>query len=192
MERSSLFLHLSPTRSRAKEVAIVFAGAAVMALCAQLQVPLEPVPLTLQTLAVMVLSGALGARLGALSQALYLAMGACGLPVFASFKAGPAVLMGPTGGYLLAFIPAALLIGFLAERGWDKSLVKSVLMMVLGSLVIWTMGSLQLSLFVGGLDKAFLAGVLPFLPGDAIKIALASGVLPGLWAAARSGSPRLG
>lgn len=173
------------------EVGVVFAGASIMVLSAQLQVPLEPVPLTLQTLAVMVLSAALGARQGALSQALYLAMGAGGLPVFASFKAGPAVLMGPTGGYLLAFIPAALLIGFLAERGWDRSVIKAAAMMVLGSLVIWTMGSLQLSLFVGGFDKALMAGVLPFLPGDAIKIALASGVLPALWAASRPSAPKL-
>lgn len=159
-----------------------------MALSAQIQIPLEPVPITLQTLMVMVLSAFLGARLGALSQVAYLLAGASGLPVFASFKAGPAVLLGPTGGYLLAFLPAAFVIGLLAEKGWDRTLLKSVSMMLLGCLIIWTMGTLQLSLYLGGLTPAFFAGVLPFLPGDAVKIAVASGVLPGLWALTKFGS----
>lgn len=81
----------------------------------------------------------------------------------------------------MAFIPAAFLIGMLAQKGWDKSFFKSGVMMLLGSLVIWLLGSLHLSLFVGGLSQAMTMGVLPFLPGDAIKIALAAGCLPGLW-----------
>lgn len=160
-----------------------------MTLSAQLQIPLEPVPITLQTLAVMVLSAVLGSRLGALSQIMYLLAGASGLPVFASFKAGPAVLFGPTGGYLLAFIPAAFIIGLLAEKGWDRSLIKSAAAMLLGSIVIWTMGTLQLSLYLGGLNNASFAGVLPFLPGDAIKIAAAAGLLPGLWALVKPALP---
>jgi biotin transport system substrate-specific component len=174
------------------ELGVLIVGAAAMTLTAQIQIPLEPVPITLQTLTLMVMSAYLGARLGALSQVLYLLAGASGLPVFASFKAGPAVLFGPTGGYLLAFIPAAFLIGYLAEKGWDRTLIKSVGMMLLGCLIIWTMGTLQLSLYVGGLTQAFFAGVLPFLPGDAIKIAVASGVLPGLWALFGPGLPKAG
>ncbi len=192
MEQSTLFLQSSPSLSRAKELGVVVAGATVMTLSAQLQIPLEPVPITLQTLAVLVLSAFLGSRLGALSQVMYLMAGASGLPVFASFKAGPAVLFGPTGGYLLAFIPAAFIIGLLAEKGWDRSLVKSVAMMLLGSAIIWVMGTLMLSLYVGGLTNAIFAGVLPFLPGDAVKIAVASGILPGLWALARPGQPKAG
>lgn len=181
MENTTLFHRSFPARSVALDAGVVFAGAGIMAFSAQVQAPLAPVPITLQTLALMVISAVLGAKRGALTQAAYLLTGLCGAPVFAGFKAGPAALIGPTGGYLLAFIPAAFLIGMLAQKGWDKSFFKSAVMMLLGSLVIWLLGSLHLSLFVGGLSQAMTLGVLPFLPGDAIKIALAAGCLPGLW-----------
>jgi len=152
-----------------------------MAIAAQMQIPLAPVPITLQTLALMVISAALGARRAALTQSAYLLAGLCGAPVFAGLKSGPAALLGPTGGYLLAFIPSAFLIGMLAQRGWDKSLMKSAGMMLLGSLIVWLLGSIHLSLYVGGFSQALALGVLPFLPGDAVKIALAAGFLPGIW-----------
>lgn len=161
-----------------------------MALSAQIQAPLTPVPITLQTLALMAISAVLGAKRGALTQAAYLLTGLCGAPVFAGLKAGPAALLGPTGGYLMAFIPAAFLIGMLAERGWDKSFIKSAAMMLLGSLIIWILGSLHLSLYVGGLTQAIIVGVLPFLPGDGVKIALASVCLPGLWALLQPWMPK--
>ncbi len=105
----------------ARNAALALAGALALALSAKVQVPFYPVPMTLQTLVVLTLSAAYGARLGAATVALYLAEGLLGLPVFASALAGPAYMAGPTGGYLAGFLAAAALIGFLAGRGWDRS-----------------------------------------------------------------------
>jgi biotin transport system substrate-specific component len=113
---------------------------------------------------------------------LYLAEGAAGLPVFAGGAYGVAKFFGPTAGYLIAYPLAALLVGYLAERGWDRKPHGAALTMLLGSSVILTMGGLWLSRFVGGLGTAFLQGVLPFLPGDVVKIGLAAALLPGGWA----------
>ena len=101
-------------------------GSALVTVCAQVNVPMVPVPMTLQTLAVLAIGGAYGSRLGAATLALYALEGAVGLPVFAQFKAGPAILMGPTGGYIIGFIAAAGLVGFLAERGFDRNVLKPV------------------------------------------------------------------
>ncbi len=165
-------------------------GSLLVAVSAQIEVPLWPVPITGQTFAVLVIGMAYGARLGAVTLALYLAEGAAGLPVFAGFAAGPAVLMGPTGGYLLGFVLAAGLIGHLAERGWDRGPLTTALAMLIGNAVIYLPGLAWLAVFLASakslaMDAAFKvslsAGLTPFLLGDALKLALAAAALPLAW-----------
>ena len=164
------------------KLALVLAGSATIAIAAQITVPMIPVPMTLQTLAVLMVGLAFGARLGAATLLAYLAEGALGLPVFANAGYGLATLMGPTGGYLFGFVAAAYLAGALAERGWDRSIVKTALAMALGNLAIYLPGLLQLHLVTGAdLSSVWAWGAAPFLLGDAVKIALAALLVPGAW-----------
>ena len=156
------------------------------ALAAQVVVPLPwtPVPLTGQTFAVLLTGALLGPRLGALAMLAYLAEGAVGLPFFRGGAGGLGHLSGATAGYLFAFPAAAYVTGHLAERGWDRRFLTAAAAMFLGSLVILASGWAWLSLAVG-VEQAFRLGVLPFLPGDVVKIALAAAVLPTGWALLR-------
>lgn len=156
-------------------------GSALVALSAQINVPMLPVPMTLQTLAVLAIGGAYGSRLGAATLALYALEGAVGLPVFAEFKAGPAILMGPTGGYIVGFIAAAGLVGFLAERGFDRHVGKMFAATLLGAVVLYIPGLAWLSTFVGGFAKAVEYGLTPFIAGDLVKAALAALAFPAAW-----------
>jgi biotin transport system substrate-specific component len=166
----------------ATNLALIVAGSVLTALAARISIPLpfSPVPITGQTFAVLLVGAALGSRRGAASMALYVAEGAAGLPVFAGGTAGPGVLLGPTGGYLVGFIAAAFVTGWLAERGWDRRPLTTALAMVLGNVVIYLLGVSWLSLFVG-VTKAPLLGMVPFFPGDLLKIVLATLALPGAW-----------
>lgn len=159
---------------------LAIAGTALMAVSAKVQVPMWPVPMTMQTFAVLVIAMSFGLRLGAATLLLYLAEGAVGLPVFAS-GAGLAYLVGPTGGYLVGFFVAAALVGWLAEKGWDRNVVQTVIAMALGTLVIFGLGVTWLAIFLGDADKAIASGLTPFLVGAAVKIALAAAVLPIAW-----------
>jgi biotin transport system substrate-specific component len=161
---------------------LVIGASVVVALAAQIAIPVpwSPVPLTGQTFAVLLCGAALGARRAFLAQALYLAEGAMGLPVFAGGSAGLAIFAGPTGGYLAAFPLAAALVGALAERGWDRRVVTMLAAMLLGSAVIFAFGLIQLSRFVPG-AQLLAAGLLPFVPGDLVKSALASFAFPFAW-----------
>lgn len=163
-------------------VLAVIAGSIAIGLSAQISVgiPIGPVPITGQTMVVLLIGAAYGSRLGAVTVLAYLAQGAGGLPVFANGGAGTAVLSGPSGGYLLGFAAAALVVGWLAERGWDRRVLTAALAMVIGNAVIYACGVTRLAEFVGW-EHVWSAGVQPFLPGDALKIALASGLLPGAW-----------
>lgn len=156
-------------------------GSALVALSAQINVPMLPVPMTLQTLAVLAIGGAYGSRLGAATLALYALEGAVGIPVFAEFKAGPAILMGPTGGYIVGFIAAAGLVGFLAERGFDRHVGKMFAATLLGAAVLYIPGLAWLSTFVGGFAKAVEYGLTPFIAGDLVKAALAALAFPAAW-----------
>jgi biotin transport system substrate-specific component len=156
-------------------------GSLFLAICAQLQVPLQPVPITMQTFGVLLLGMAYGSRLGAATVALYLAEGAFGLPVFAEFKGGLPVLMGPTGGYLFGFVIAAWLVGALAERGWDRSIHRTALAMLFGNIVLYIPGLIWLAGFVGGAKEAIQFGLAPFWIGDILKLALAAVLLPSAW-----------
>jgi biotin transport system substrate-specific component len=170
------------TQSWLRTLLLVVGGSLVVALSAQLVVrlPFTPVPITGQTLGVLLVGAALGARRGAAALALYLAEGAAGLPFFAGGMAGAAYLLGPTGGYLLAFPLAAYVTGLAAERGWDRDGITTVVAMTLGSAVIFAGGLVWLLVFVGW-ERIWVAGLLPFLPGAAIKIAVASAALPLAW-----------
>lgn len=175
-----------PQRRMAHNVMLVVAFSALIALSAQVAIPLPftPVPITMQTLTVLLTGVLLGSRLGMATLVVYLVEGVIGLPVFTQWGAGIVHLFGPTGGYLIGFVFAAGLAGFLAERGWDRRLWTTLLAMVLGNLVIYAFGVGWLSTFLG-LGSALAKGMLPFLIGDIIKIALAMVALPGGWALLR-------
>jgi biotin transport system substrate-specific component len=156
-----------------------------------IQLPFTAVPLTRQPTIVLLGGLALGSRLGSASQILYLAAGIAGLPVFAAsglLPPGPLRLLGPTGGYLMAYPLAAFLTGYLAERGFDRKYATSVIAMLAGLLVIYASGVTWLGLFAPaaegaapGITAAFFAGVYPFVVPDLIKLAIAAGFVPALW-----------
>lgn len=160
----------------------VLAGSLFLALMAQLSINIwfSPVPLSMQSFAVLMIGALLGSKRGALAVVTYLAEGALGLPFFAGGAAGIARLAGPTGGYLLGFILCAFLVGYLLERGWKRSYVMTMAALVLGTLVIQACGALWLAFFVGG-QKALIMGVYPFLIGDLIKIGTAASLIPTGW-----------
>jgi biotin transport system substrate-specific component len=174
-------------------VASVLFLTALTAAAAQVSVhvPFTPVPLTLQPMVVLVGAAALGPRLGALSQALYLLLGVLGAPVFAAspiLPQGAARLLGPTGGYLLAYPFAAYVTGWLAARGFDRRYLTSMLAMAAGLATIFAGGVLWLAYFAPGtagqpvgLRAALAAGLFPFVVPDLIKVAMASAVLPSAW-----------
>ena len=164
-----------------RAVVLAVVGSLVVAASAQFQVPMVPVPMTMQSFAVLVIGAAYGARLGAATLLLYALEGAAGLPVFAGFKGGAAHLLGPTGGYIVGFILAAGVVGWLAERGWDRTVWGAVRAMLIGKVLIFVPGLAWLATLIG-FDKAIAGGLVPFLPGIVVKIGLAVAVLPGAWA----------
>ncbi len=184
-------LRRTRAQRRAADAALVLGGSLLTALMAQIAIPLPftPVPITGQTLAVLLVGAALGSRRGALSMAAYVLEGVLGLPVFAGGTAGLARLLGPTGGYLVGFIAAAFVTGWLAERGWDRRLLTAALAMLAGNVVIYLFGLPWLARFTGGFlgpKGALVLGLLPFIPGDLVKLALAALLLPSAWWIARS------
>jgi biotin transport system substrate-specific component len=171
-----------PRPGVAREIVLVLGGVLLIALAAQVQIPLpfSPVPVTGQTFAVLLLGALYGSKRGAATVLTYLVLGTVGFPVFAGGAAGAARLMGPTAGYLVGFIAAAFVVGALAERGWDRRPWTTAGAMILGNLIIYAVGVAWLARFVGW-DKVLATGVLPFLAGDALKIALAMLLLPAGW-----------
>ena len=172
-------------RSWLLDAALVLLFSAFVGLTAQVEIPVWPVPLTLQTLGVLFTGAVLGSRRGALALVLYLAEGAAGLPIFAGGASGVAHLLGPTGGYLAGFVVAAGVVGWLAERGWDRRLVWTALAMLAGNVIIYALGVAWLAVYLGDLQTAVVKGALIFVPGDLIKIVVAVLALPGGWALAQ-------
>lgn len=165
-----------------KPVLLVGAGVAFLALLAQLRLQIGPVPLTGQTLGVLLLGAAYGARMGVLTTGAYAVLGVAGLPLFAGGGSGVAYLVGPTGGYVIGFVAAAALLGALAERGWDRSFARAALAMLLATGVIYLFGVAWLSVALGGnLTAAIAAGLTPFVVGDLIKLGVAVTLLPNAW-----------
>ena len=165
----------------------LFTGLTAVAAQVSIPVPFTPVPLTLQPMIVLLGGAVLGARLGMLTQILYVLAGIAGLPVFAvspSLPQGALRLIGPTGGYLMSYPFAAYLTGWLAERGFDRRYVTSVIAMSIGLAVIFACGVLWLAWFARpavGVDAALRTGLYPFLPVDVFKLLVAAAVMPGLW-----------
>ena len=158
---------------------IVYASmfGAATAAGAYIIVPIPPVPITLQTLFLSLAGVLLGARAAAMSQIVYVLIGAIGLPVFAGGKAGLGVLFGPTGGYLMGFIAGAYVIGKLAELRPSGGILWIASAMAVGTIVIYTLGIAQLCIVAQlTVSKAVAVGALPFLPGDAVKIGVAAAV----------------
>lgn len=173
---------LLPQTSLARHALLALGGSAVIAMAAQVSLQIGPVPLTLQTLAVLAVGMAFGSRLALATLLLYVAEGAMGLPVFSGGKAGIATLMGPSGGYIFGFVMAATMVGWLAERGWDRSVVMTALAMALGNVVLYVPGLIQLQLVTGAeWAQVWAWGAGPFLLGDAIKLAIAALAMPGAW-----------
>ncbi|MDN3563408.1 biotin transporter BioY [Paeniroseomonas aquatica] len=158
---------------------LALGGSLAIAASAQIQVPIQPVPMTLQSLLVLLVGVAYGPRLGAATLLLYLGEGVCGLPVFAGFRAGPAALAGPTGGFLLGFVPAAALAGWLAARGWAQGVWRGAALFLMGHAVILAAGCAWLAGLVG-VERAIALGLLPFLPGSVVKVALGVTLLAAL------------
>lgn len=164
------------------DVAVVISGAALTGLAAQVAVhtPLSPVPFTLQTLSVLLVAAAVGPVRAVLTMALYLGAGAAGVPWFAGHSSGWG---GPTFGYLLGFLAAAVLVGALARRGASRHAWATALTMVVGNAVVYAVGVAWLALSLSlDLSSALKLGLWPFLVGDAVKLAIASAALPAAWA----------
>jgi biotin transport system substrate-specific component len=164
------------------DLALILGSTLLIALSAQIALPLpfSSVPITGQTLVVLLTGALLGSRRGSLSLLAYLAEGTLGFPVFAGGSAGLAYLMGPTGGYLVGFIAAAFIAGLLAENGWNRQVRTAFFAMLLGNIALYAFGLFWLALFVGS-EKVLVMGLLPFIPGDVIKIIFATMLLPSGW-----------
>ncbi len=163
---------------------LVIAGCLFTALLARIRIylPFTPVPIVGSTLGVLLTGSLLGSRLGFASMLLYLVLGAIGLPVFTAGNSGIVYMQGATLGYLVAFPIVAAVMGWFAERGWDRHVGTYAAALVIGSLIFYVLGAGWLALGLGmGLGAALLQGVVPFIIGDAIKVLIAVGVLPGGW-----------
>ncbi len=160
-----------------RSMAFVALFAALTAVGAMIRVPLPftPVPFTLQVFFVLLAGGILGSKLGALSQIVYILLGAIGLPVFAGGSSGFGVILGPTGGYLIGFVPAAFIVGLMMEKREEISIFRTQLVFLTGVLAIYFFGATQLALVANiGPKAAITGGVLPFIPLDIVKAALAA------------------
>lgn len=164
----------------ARSVGLVIAFSLFTALAAQVVIPIGPVPITGSTFAVLLTGALLGSRLGAATMIVYIIEGACGLPFFYGGGFGIAHILGPTGGYLVAFPAAAFVTGAFAEHGWDKRFLTAVAAMAIGSILIILSGWAWLAVLVSP-TYAIHAGVSPFIIGDVVKILLAAAVLPSGW-----------
>ena len=179
--RKPVLAAITPLKKHwAGQIALVVMGSVVVAWLAQISIPLPwtPIPVTGQTLGVLLVGGALGGWLGGASLLLYLVEGAIGLPVFAPHASS--AILGATGGYLVGFILMAATVGWLAERGWDRSLMRSIGAMAIGELVLYAIAVPWLGFYVG-FGRAIPLGFVPFISGDALKLLIAGGLFPAAW-----------
>jgi biotin transport system substrate-specific component len=171
-------------RSALTNVALILSGAVFTAYAAQLVIPMWPVPITAQTLAVLLVGSVLGATRGAISLIVYFSMGAAGMPVF---SAATSLSFGPTFGYLVGFVAAAAAVGYLSERGWHKSVAGVLGSFAIANSIIYLFGLPWLAFVLGNLGAAndlaavAAAGLAPFIVGDALKMILAAALLPLAW-----------
>jgi biotin transport system substrate-specific component len=181
--RAALIDRVIP-RSVVNDLALILSGAVLTAYAAQLVIPMWPVPITAQTLAVLLVGSVLGATRGAVSLIAYFSMGALGLPVF---SAATSLSFGPTFGYLIGFVAAASVVGWLSERGWHKSVSGVLGSFAIANAIIYLFGLPWLAFILGNLGVAndiaavATAGLLPFIVGDVLKMMLAAALLPIAW-----------
>ncbi len=173
---------LVPPLSRRANLALILGASLFIALLAQVRVPLPftPVPITGQTLGVLLVGAALGSRRGAAAVLAYLAEGLAGLPVFAGGGSGLAYLLGPTGGYLVGFVAAAWVAGSLAERGWDRRGRSAWWVFLLAEVALYLPGLAWLALYVGP-QRVVALGLAPFVVGDVLKALIAGALVPTVW-----------
>ena len=168
----------------ATQVLLAVGGSLLLVLSAKTKVVLGPVDMSLQTLVVLGIGAAYGLRLGLATLLLYMAQGAAGLPVFQSTPEkgiGIAYMLGTTGGYLAGFVAMAAIVGWAVDRGWGRSLLKMLAVMLVAAVVMMAMGYSWLSMLIGA-EKAWQFGVVPFIVPDLIKVALAAAAVPAIWA----------
>ncbi|SOD93946.1 biotin transporter BioY [Caenispirillum bisanense] len=181
---------LHPVQAMGRGAVLVVIGVALLVAAAKVQVPFWPVPMTLQTIAVFAVGTVYGARLGVVTVAAYLVLGAAGLPVFAGTPArgiGLAYMTGPTAGYIAGFLVAGWLAGWLGDRGWDRRAFTAGLAMTFCVVVILGLGWARLALLIGP-ERALDLGVVPFAPAEALKIAAVTLLMPLAWKV-RAGRP---
>lgn len=169
-------------RSLVTDAALVIAGAALTAALAQVAIPLWPVPITGQTLAVLLVGGTLGTVRGSLAMVLYALVGALGAPIFSDASAGWNVLLGPTGGYIVGFVLAAALTGWLAERKWDHRFLGGMVSYLAGSAIVFAVGLPWLGFTMGfSVEQTLAGGLYPFIIGGVIKAVIAAGLIRAGW-----------
>lgn len=180
-------------RTLLTDAALVAAGVLVVAVLAQLSIPLKPVPITGQTLGVILVGAALGSRRGATALFSYAVVGLAGAPVFAEFSGGPAMLTAPSFGFILGFIPSAFVAGWMAERAWDRKFGLAFAGFALASALPFLIGvpfmAYILNAVMGmGLDVQGIleVGLYPFIPGGIFKAAVAAGLIPAAWKGVRA------
>ena len=179
----NLLSTLWPRSTTLHKAVAVGLGVIILTLASKVQVPFWPVPMTLQALAVLMIGATAGLRLGAGTVLAWLALGAVGVPVFAT-GAGLAYLVGPTGGYLAGFLLAAAVVGWLADRGHGRTVVSAIAMLVAGEVAIYALGLGWLSVLFGA-EKAVAVGLLPFIPAEILKVALGTAILTAAWTKAK-------
>lgn len=168
----------------ATQIFLAVAGSLLLAVSARMKVVLGPVDMSLQTLVIFLIAIAYGRKLAVATLLLYLAQGAMGLPVFQSTPEkgiGLAYMLGSTGGYLAGFVVMAAIVGWAADRGWDRSPVKLFGAVLTAEVVMMAMGFAWLATLIG-VEKSWQFGVVPFIVPDLIKVALASTLAPAIWA----------
>jgi biotin transport system substrate-specific component len=182
-----------PAQRALRFALLAILGVIFIALCAQIRVPFYPVPMTGQTFAVLLVGTVFGWQLGLTTLLLYMGAGAVGIPVFADWTHGPGIIAGATGGYIVGFVLAATLLGYLAQRGWSRSIVLTVIGMVLAEILIYLPGVPWLAVWYGSTgaqylkegqgawDAAFASGLTPFLLGDLLKLLLAAALVAAGW-----------
>jgi biotin transport system substrate-specific component len=181
-DAATLRLAIFPRVGLAADAVLVLAGTGLVAAAAQVSIPFKPVPLTGQTFAVLLVGSSLGAIRGTASLTLYLWLGVAGAPIYADGHHGWNILTGASGGYIVGFVLAAAVTGYLAERGWDRRFSSAVGAMLTGNVLIYAVGLPWLAVVLNtNLEKTFEFGLYKFVPGDLLKLYLAAALLPTAW-----------
>ena len=183
-QAATLRLAVFPRAGLITDALLVLAGTGLVAASAQISIklPFTPVPITGQTFSVLLVGASLGSLLGSTSMLLYLLLGAAGAPIYAHHAHGWREISGATGGYIVGFVAAAAVTGFLARRQWDRKLSSAIAIMLTGNVIIYLVGLPWLAVDLStNLEKTLEYGLYPFVPGDIFKLYLAAALLPGAW-----------